>query len=123
MNTTELKKVVPVRGSRRLSNLVTAGIVFLGSVGFLGAGLFSYLGWISSIVFFPQGLVMTFYGFVGLALSLYLGLTIYWAVGEGFNEFDLENQEIKQTDPANGINEYKDSHELMAHVIILRKLF
>ena len=35
----------------------------------------------------------------------------------------LENQEIKKTDPANGINEYKDSHELMAHVIILRKLF
>ena len=35
----------------------------------------------------------------------------------------LENQEIKKTDPANGINEYKDSYELMAHVIILRKLF
>ena len=35
----------------------------------------------------------------------------------------LENQEIKKTDLANGINEYKDSHELMAHVIILRKLF
>ena len=35
----------------------------------------------------------------------------------------LENQEIKKTDSANGINEYKDNHELMAHVIILRKLF
>ena len=95
MNATELKKVVPVRGSRRLSNLVTAGIVLLGSIGFLGAGLFSYLGWVSSIIFFPQGLVMTFYGLVGLALGLYLGLTIYWAVGEGFNEFDMENQKVR----------------------------
>ena len=95
MNATELKKVVPVRGSRRLSNLVTAGIVLLGSLGFLGAGLFSYLGWVSSIIFFPQGLVMTFYGLVGLALGLYLGLTIYWAVGEGFNEFDMENQKVR----------------------------
>lgn len=82
MNTTELKKIIPVQGSRRLSNLLTAGIVFLGSFGFLVAGLFSYLGWISSIIFFPQGLVMTFYGLVGLALSIYLGLTILWAVGD-----------------------------------------
>ena len=95
MNTTELKKVVPVQGSRRLSNLLTAGVVFLGSFGFLGAGLFSYLGWVSSITFFPQGLVMTFYGLVGLALSIYLGLTILWAVGEGFNEFDLENEKVR----------------------------
>jgi hypothetical protein len=34
----------------------------------------------------------------------------------------LENQTIKKTDASNGINEYKDSHELMAHVLILRKL-
>ena len=34
----------------------------------------------------------------------------------------LEEGEIKQIDPINGINEYKDNHELMAHVLILRKL-
>ena len=40
------------------------------------------------------------------------------------NDVSKKNeQKEKKTDPANGINEYKDSHELMAHVIILRKLF
>ena len=34
----------------------------------------------------------------------------------------LEKGEIKQTKPINGMNEYKDSHELMAHVIILQKI-
>ena len=35
----------------------------------------------------------------------------------------LENDIINKTKSNNGLNEYKDSHELMAHVIILRKLF
>ena len=34
----------------------------------------------------------------------------------------LEKGEIKKTKAINGINEYKDSHELMAHVIILQKI-
>lgn len=91
----ESKKIVPVRGSRRSSNFIIAIIVLLGSLGFLGAGLLSYFEKLSSILFFPQGLVMTFYGFVGLLISLYLGLTILWGVGEGFNEFDLENKKIR----------------------------
>nr|YP_009646474.1 hypothetical chloroplast RF4 [Chloropicon maureeniae]QBX98232.1 hypothetical chloroplast RF4 [Chloropicon maureeniae] len=95
MSNMQFKKTVPIKGSRRFSNLLIGIIVFLGSFGFLLAGLFSYLGWLSSIVFFPQGLVMTFYGLVGLSLSIYLGLTMLWGVGEGFNEFDLENQKIR----------------------------
>jgi len=34
----------------------------------------------------------------------------------------LEKNEIRKTIPINGINEYKDSLELMAHVIILQKI-
>ena len=86
----ELKKRITISGSRRLSNYIITIILFLGSLGFLGAGLLSYIGKLTSIIFFPQGLIMTFYGLVGLVLSLYLGLTILWRVGEGFNEFNLD---------------------------------
>ena len=42
----------------------------------------------SSISFFPQGLLMCFYGSLGLLLSIYWWLLIYWDVGGGFNEFN-----------------------------------
>lgn len=41
-----------------------------------------------SLVFFPQGLLLCFYGSLGLLLSLYWWLLIYWNVGGGFNEFN-----------------------------------
>lgn len=40
------------------------------------------------LVFFPQGLLMCFYGSLGLLLSIYWWLLIYWNVGGGFNEFN-----------------------------------
>ena len=42
----------------------------------------------SVIAFFPQGLLMCFYGCLGLLLSLYWWLLIYWDIGGGFNEFN-----------------------------------
>ncbi|GFP86421.1 photosystem i assembly protein ycf4 [Phtheirospermum japonicum] len=58
-----------ITGSRKLSNFCWALIVFLGSLGFLLVGTSSYLGknLISfvppqQIIFFPQGIVMSFYG-------------------------------------------------------------
>ena len=44
----------------------------------------------SELQFFPQGLVMSFYGVAGLTLALYLWLTIAWDVGSGYNEFNKE---------------------------------
>lgn len=92
----------PVIGARRLSNYCWAGVVGVGGGGFLLTGLASYnpskfLPWIhpDSILFFPQGLVMTFYGLVGCIFSLYLWLTIFWSVGSGFNEFDQTNKTIR----------------------------
>jgi hypothetical protein len=58
-----------VVGSRRISNVVWATIVFLGALGFILVGLSSYLNKdivsflpSQSITFTPQGLVMCFYG-------------------------------------------------------------
>nr|BDR62833.1 photosystem I assembly protein Ycf4 [Jacquemontia paniculata] len=74
-------------GSRKISNFCWAFILFLGSLGFLLVGISSYLGrnWIS---FFPQGIVMSFYGIAGLFISTYLWCTISWNVGSGYDLFD-----------------------------------
>lgn len=93
-----------VVGSRRLSNYVWAMISFLGGLGFVLAGLSSYvhtnlLGLsqfkAETLRFFPQGLIMTFYGSLGLVLSFYLALTILWGVGGGFNRFDKQSRNVR----------------------------
>jgi hypothetical protein len=82
-------------GSRRFSNYWWTSVIFFGSCGFLLTGYSSFVGYnlfpfihAENITFFPQGLVMCFYGFIGLLFSFYLALTIYWSVGGGFNEFN-----------------------------------
>jgi hypothetical protein len=94
-------------GERRLSNYWWAIVIFLGSCGFLATGICSYLGipnWLSLfnpasascadlpcdtiLPFFPQGLLMSFYGSLGFLLSIYWSLLIFWNVGGGFNEFN-----------------------------------
>nr|YP_009540905.1 photosystem I assembly protein ycf4 [Lepocinclis tripteris]AYQ93369.1 photosystem I assembly protein ycf4 [Lepocinclis tripteris] len=71
--------------------------VFLGSVGFLTAGISSYLNkniipfiQTNEISFIPQGLTMTFYGTLGLLISSYQILILYSNTGEGYNEFNKE---------------------------------
>nr|YP_010941237.1 photosystem I assembly protein Ycf4 [Fallopia dumetorum]WLS50838.1 photosystem I assembly protein Ycf4 [Fallopia dumetorum] len=84
-----------IKGSRKTSNFCWAFILFLGSLGFLLVGTSSYLGrnLISlfpsqQIQFFPQGIVMSFYGIAGLFISCYLWCTISWNVGSGYDLFD-----------------------------------
>jgi hypothetical protein len=86
-----------VIGSRRMSNIIWAQVVFLGALGFVLVGLSSYLGkdiipflQSESIIFTPQGLVMLFYGIGGLFLSIYLWCVIIWGIGSGYNEFDRQ---------------------------------
>nr|YP_009765177.1 photosystem I assembly protein Ycf4 [Brownea grandiceps]QIS95454.1 photosystem I assembly protein Ycf4 [Brownea grandiceps] len=82
-------------GSRKTSNFCWAFILFLGSLGFLLVGTSSYFGrnWIplfpfQQMLFFPQGIVMSFYGIAGLFISFYLWCTISWSVGSGYDRFD-----------------------------------
>ena len=100
INSAETQKSKSIRryvvvGSRRLSNYWWASIILLGGFGFLLTGIssflhFNLLPFINSqnILFFPQGLVMCFYGILGLIFSCYLWLTLFWGVGGGFNEFN-----------------------------------
>lgn len=91
-----------ILGSRRLSNYWWATIIFIGALGFLLAGLSSYfqvdlLPFTTSteFVFIPQGIVMTFYGSIGIFLSLFLWLTIIWNIGAGYNEFNKDEGIVK----------------------------
>ena len=108
-------------GERRLSNYWWATVVLLGAFGFLFTGLASYVtsnvsnmdssqlnflfanivkntknvDQTSQISFFPQGLVMCFYGSLGLLLSVYWWFLIFWNVGGGFNEFNKKEGFIR----------------------------
>jgi hypothetical protein len=91
----------PVLGSRRFSNFFWATIVSLGGVGFLLAGLSSYLQVNllpitnpTELVFVPQGLAMLLYGIAGTLLALYLWFAIALDIGGGYNEFNQETGKV-----------------------------
>jgi hypothetical protein len=90
-----------VLGSRRLSNFLWAIIVTIGGIGFLLAGLSSYLKTNlllvsdpSELQFVPQGVALSFYGVAGTLLAIYLWLLLVWNVGGGYNEFNKETEKI-----------------------------
>jgi hypothetical protein len=102
-------------GERRISNYWWAIIISFGSIGFLLTGISSYLTSFfsnanqeinqniltnsnlidSTVPFFPQGLLMSFYGSLGILLSLYWWFLIFWNVGAGFNEFNKKDGFIR----------------------------
>jgi hypothetical protein len=84
-----------ILGARRLSNYLLASAATLGGVGFLLAGLSSYLKVNLLIVtdttdlqFIPQGVALIFYGVCGTLLAIYTWLLIFLDVGSGYNEFN-----------------------------------
>lgn len=94
MNSSNLIRRYLIIGERRLSNYAWTAIITFGSLGFLLTGISSYfdlnLGFIQgqNLPFFPQGLLMSFYGSLGFLLSFYWWGLIFWNVGGGFNEFN-----------------------------------
>nr|QCI09065.1 photosystem I assembly protein Ycf4 [Inkyuleea mariana] len=88
-------RIDKILGSRRISNYWWATTILLGGLGFFLVGLSSYLHknllpftQSAHLVFLPQGIIMTFYGTIGILVSLFLWLTIFWNVGAGYNEFN-----------------------------------
>lgn len=88
-----------IRGSRTLSNYWWAVVTLFGGAGFLLTGLASYfqrsLFSEQTIAFFPQGLVMSFYGILGICFGLYLWFTLFWRIGSGFNEFNRQTGQVR----------------------------
>ena len=56
--------------------------------------IFSFQG-TSNLPFFPQGLVLSFYGFLGLCFSFHLWFTLLWKIGGGFNEFNGKEKYVR----------------------------
>lgn len=79
-------------GSRNSKTILTMIGLFLGGVAFLGTGISSYYTLIT-INYFPQGILMIFYGSFFFFLSIYLGITVFWNIGSGYNKI-LTNQKI-----------------------------
>ena len=101
MTTDSIRRYVVV-GSRRLSNYVWASISFIVGFDFLLTGISSYnrtnllpIIHAENIGFFPQGLVMCFYGVLSLLFSFYIVLTIVWGIGGGFNIFDKVDRQVR----------------------------
>jgi len=89
-------------GSRRFSNYFWSFFLFVGGLGFLLAGLSSYLNInllpftdTSELVFIPQGVVMMFYGTLSLGFSIYIIITILLDIGSGYNEYNKFENLIK----------------------------
>ena len=86
-------------GSRRFSNYFWSVVLFLGGIGFLLAGISSYLKInllpftnATELVFIPQGLVMMFYGTLSFGISIYIATTVLLDIGGGYNEYNrIEN--------------------------------
>jgi len=102
MGSNNLIRRYMIIGERRFSTYFWACIVLVGALGFLITGISSYIGipflgfqHPEEIAFFPQGLLMCFYGSLGFLLSLYWWFLIFWNVGGGFNEFNKKDGSVR----------------------------
>jgi hypothetical protein len=83
-------------------NKIFNTILGCGSIAFLFTGAQSYFNSnlffqnnSTYIVFYPQGLTMSIYGIFGIIITINQILNEYYRVGEGYNEFNKKNGEIK----------------------------
>ena len=89
-------------GSRRFSNFFWTFFLSIGGLLFLLAGISSYskinllpFTDTTELVFIPQGIVMMFYGTLSLGLSIYIGVTLFWDIGGGYNEYNKTENLVK----------------------------
>jgi hypothetical protein len=89
-------------GSRRFSNYFWSFLLLLGGIGFLLAGISSYLNVnllpfanTTELTFIPQGLVMMFYGTLSFGISIYILITVLLDIGSGYNEYNRNESLVK----------------------------
>jgi hypothetical protein len=89
-------------GSRRFSNYFWSFFLFIGGIGFLLAGVSSYLkinllpfANPTELAFIPQGLVMMFYGTLSFGISISILVTVFLDIGSGYNEYNKTENLVK----------------------------
>lgn len=89
-------------GARNFKTYLASIILLIAGLAFLLVGLSSYFKAnflpftnTSSILFYPQGIVMSFYGVAAIVLSGYLFFTIYLNLGSGYNEFSKKDEIVR----------------------------
>ncbi len=89
-------------GARNIKTYLASIILFTAGLAFLLAGLSSYFNLnflpftqTSLLLFYPQGITMTFYGVAAIILSFYLIFTIYLNLGSGYNEFCKKDETVR----------------------------
>ncbi len=91
-----------VLGSRRFSNYWWATVTVIAGLGFLLAGISSFLqvnllpmGNPTDLIFIPQGIAIGFYGTAALLIGVYLWVAIALNIGSGYNEFSKETGMVR----------------------------
>lgn len=91
-----------IKNEQKITDYIFSITLLLGSFSFLIVGISSYINFniikflnASEIIFFPQGLVMSIYGSLGILISISQLLILYWNIGEGYNEFNNEKGIVK----------------------------
>ena len=99
---TEGAKVLEDKPQMQFKHFVQSLSLAFSNLGFSQNNNFLQLNNLNSdsttqidIPFFPQGLVLAFYGFLGLSFSFHLWFTLYWKIGAGFNEFNKKDQYVR----------------------------
>lgn len=87
-----------ILGARQFGNYAFMSLLFIGGLGFLFAGVITYItapNYVQEISYLPQGILLTFYGTLAISLGVFIYFTLYWNVGSGFNELNKVDQLIR----------------------------
>lgn len=91
-----------INGARTINNYLWILILFFFGIGFIFAGISSYLKinffssfTFSNINFIPQGILLIFYGTCSILLSFFSIILSYLNIGSGTNIYDVENKVIR----------------------------
>lgn len=91
-----------IHGARNYKIFIISTLLLCAGFSFLLVGFSSYSGKnfffftdTSNILFIPQGIIMMFYGSLGLVISGYLFLTFFLNLGSGYNEFSKDDEIIR----------------------------
>lgn len=91
-----------VVGSRRVDNMIYAALSFVAGFGFFALPTSCFVFTTPALNanvcengFWPQGLVLIFYGLIALGFCVYLTLIMGLNIGSGWNIFDAQNQYVR----------------------------